>query len=275
MAIQNSINTNLAAFVALQNLNTINTRLDTVQNRVSTGLKVNSAVDDASNFAIAQGTRSVLKAFEAVSQGISNAKGITSVTLSGATSISDLLGDIQKKITEGQNAGNTTEQQQILNADFVNLVTQINTFVTNSTYNGRNLLSHLSTSINVIANVDGTTLTIRSNSAFAQQSANLGAQNLSSTIGAFKALSALFNAQAMINQVLGNLGADTRTLNNQDEFLSKLTDATKEGLGAIVDADMAKESAKLQALQVQQQLSVQTLGIANQRPQTLLSLFRG
>jgi flagellin len=79
----------------------------------------------------------------------------------------------------------------------------------------------------------------------------------------------------VINQVLGNLGADTRTLNNQDEFLGKLTDATKEGLGAVVDADMAKESARLQALQVQQQLSVQTLGIANQRPQTLLSLFRG
>jgi flagellin len=259
----------------LQNLNTINSRLDTVQNRVSTGLKVNSAVDDASNFAIAQGTRGVLKAYEAVSQGISNAKGITSVSLSGATSISDLLGDIQKKITEGQNAGNTTEQQAILNADFGNLVTQINTFITNSTYNGRNLLSNISTSINVIANVDGSTLTIRSNSAFSAQSVNLGAQNLSSTLGAFRALSALFQAQAVINQVLGNLGADTRTLNNQDEFLGKLTDATKEGLGAVVDADMAKESARLQALQVQQQLSVQTLGIANQRPQTLLSLFRG
>jgi flagellin len=275
MGIQNSVNTNVAAFVALQNLNTINTRLDTVQNRVSTGLKVNSAVDDASNFAIAQGTRATLKAYEAVSQGLANAKGITSVTLAGATSISDLLGDIQKKITEGQNAGNTTEQQQILNADFSNLVSQINTFITNSTYNGRNVLSAQSTSINVIANADGTTLTIRSNSAFATQSSLLGAQNLSSTIGAFRALSALFQATAVINQVLGNLGADTRQLNYQDEFLNKLADSTKEGLGAVVDADMARESARLQALQVQQQLSVQTLGIANQRPQTLLSLFRG
>jgi len=141
MAIQNSINTNIAAFVALQNLNTINSRLDTVQNRVSTGLKVNNAVEDASSFAIAQGTRGRLKAYEAVSQGISNAKGITAVSLAGATSISDLLGDIQKKITEGQNAGNSTEQQAILNADFLNLVTQINTFINNATYNGRNVLS--------------------------------------------------------------------------------------------------------------------------------------
>ena len=270
----NSINTNVASMVALQNLTSINSRLDNVQNRVSTGLKVNSAVDDASNFSIAQGTRGNLKAFEAVSQGLANARGIATVSLAGATSISDLLGDIQKKITEGQNAGNTSQQQDILNSDFNNLVAQINIFVTNATYNGRNVLSAVSTSLNVIANVDGSTLTIRSNSSFAQTSVNLGAQQISSTVAASKALSALFLAQAQINNVLGNLGADTRSLNYQDDFLRKLTDATTEGLGSIVDADMAKESAKLQALQVQQQLSVQTLGIANQRPQTLLSLFR-
>ena len=274
MPIQNSINTNIGAFVALQNLNAVNTRLDTTQNRVSTGLKVNSAVDDASSFAIAQGVRGNLKAYEAVSQGIANGRGVATVTLAGATAISDLLGDIQKKITEGSNAGNTTEQQSILNADFINLVTQINVFITNATYNGRNILSAGSTSLNVISNVDGSTLTVRSNSAFATASSNLGAQTLSTTVSANKALSALFAATASINQVLGNLGADTRALNYQDEFLNKLTDATREGLGAIVDADMAKESAKLQALQVQQQLSVQTLGIANQRPQTLLGLFR-
>ena len=271
----NSINTNVASMVALQNLTTINSRLDTIQNRVSTGLKVNSAVDDASNFSIAQGTRGNLKAFEAVSQGLANARGIATVSLAGATSISDLLGDIQKKITEGQNAGNTSQQQDILNSDFNNLVAQINIFINNATYNGRNVLSAVSTSLNVIANVDGSTLTVRSNSSFAQTSVNLGAQQLSSTVAASKALSALFLAQASINQVLGNIGADTRSLNYQDVFLAKLTDATQEGLGSIVDADMAKESAKLQALQVQQQLSVQTLGIANQRPQTLLSLFRG
>ena len=274
MPIQNSINTNIGAFVALQNLNSVNSRLDTVQNRVSTGLKVNSAVEDASSFAIAQGIRGNLKAYEAVSQGLANGRGVATVTLAGATAISDLLGDIQKKITEGQNAGNSTEQQSILNSDFSNLVSQINTFIRNATYNGRNLLSFGSSSLNVIGNVDGTTLTIRSNSAFSVTSTNLGAQQISSTVAATKALSILFTATASINQVLGNLGADTRTLNFQETFISKLSDAVSEGLGAIVDADLAKESSRLQALQVQQQLSVQTLNIANQKPSGLLSLFR-
>jgi len=270
----NSINTNVGAFVALQSLNSINSRLDVTQNRVSTGLKVNNAVDDASSFSIAQGIRGNLKAFEAVSQGLANGRGVATVALAGATAISDLLGDIQKKITEGQNAGNSTEQQAILASDFTNLVAQVNTFITNATYNGRNLLSASSTSLNVIGNVDGTTLTIRSNSAFSGASINLGAQALTTTVTATKALSALFAAQASINTVLGNIGADTRTLNFQESFISKLSDAVSEGLGAIVDADLAKESSRLQALQVQQQLSVQTLNIANQKPSTLLSLFR-
>jgi flagellin len=274
MAIQNSVNTNIGAFVALQNLNQVNTRLEKVQNRVSTGYKVANAIDDASSFAIAQGVRGNLKAYEAVSQGLANGRGVVAVTLAGATAISDLLGDIQKKITEGSNAGNSTEQQSILNSDFSNLVTQINTFITNATYNGRNLLSSFSTSINVLANIDGTTLTVRSNSAFSAASVNLGSQNISSTVAATKALSALFQATASINTVLGNLGADSRSLSFQEDFISKLSDASSEGLGSIVDADLAKESSKLQALQVQQQLSVQTLNIANAGPRNLISLFQ-
>ena len=270
----NSINTNIAAFVALQNLNNVNSNLGVTQNRVSTGLRVANAVDDASSFAIAQGIRASIKAYSAVSQGIANARGVATVSLAGANAISDLLGDIQAKITQGENAGNSTAQQSILNADFQNLIAQVNTFINNATYNGRNLLSAGATSINVIANIDGSTLTLRSNSAFSITSANLGAQNISTTTQAAQALSALLLAQATIATVLGNLGADTKTINYQDTFLSQLSDATNVGLGSIVDADLARESSRLQALQVQQQLSIQTLGIANQAPQHLLNLFR-
>jgi flagellin len=196
------------------------------------------------------------------------------VSLAGATAISDLLGDIQAKITQGENAGNTTAQQSILNSDFQNLITQINTFIINATYNGKNLLSGSSTSINVIANIDGSTLTLRSNSSFAVTSAAIGAQNISSTLLAAQALSSLLLAQAAIATVLGNLGADTKSVNFQDTFISQLSDATNVGLGSIVDADLARASSQLQALQVQQQLSIQTLNIANGNPRNLISLFR-
>ncbi|GAB4197680.1 MAG: flagellin [Thalassobaculales bacterium] len=272
----NSVNTNRSALVALQNLGSINRRLDSTQNRVSTGYKVNNAVEDASAFAIAQGTRANLKASEAVSQGISNARGVATVALAAATSISDLLGDVQKKVTEGMNAANTTAQQSILNTDFQNLVTQVNNFITNAVYNGRNLLSTGSNSVSVIANIDGSTLTIRSGSNVGNAATTnfAAAVTLATTTNAAEALSKTVALVSSVSTVLGQLGADTRTIDFQDDFVSRLADATEIGLGAIVDADLARESARLQAYQVQQELSVQTLNIANQRPSVLLALFQ-
>ncbi|MEO9963759.1 MAG: flagellin, partial [Nisaea sp.] len=80
--------------------------------------------------------------------------------------------------------------------------------------------------------------------------------------------------ESVVNTALGSLGAEVRALNLQTQFLEEIRDATDEGLGNLVDADLARESARLTSLQVQQQLSTQTLGIANQRPQSLLGLFR-
>jgi flagellin len=271
----NSVNTNVGALVALQNLNVVNKKLDDVQNRVSTGYKVIGAVDNASSFAIAQGIRGDIKAFLAVSQGIANAKGTSNVALAGTNAISDLLGDIQAKITEGLNPGNTTQQQSILQADFSNLVTQINQFISSASYNGRNLLSSAAANANVISNVDGSTITIRGNSQVTAASTNLAGQSISSTSNALVALTQLNAARATISTVLGNLGADTRTVQFQDDFIGKVSDAQEIGLGTIVDADLAKESARLQALQVQQQLSIQTLSIANAQPTRLLGLFTG
>jgi len=270
----NSVNTNPGALVALRNLNSINQGLDVTQNRIATGLRVNNAVDDASNFAIAQGLRGNLQAFTAVSQGIANARGVATVALSAATSISDLAGDIQAKITEGLNAGNTSEQQAILQADFSNLVAQVNTFVANAEFNGRNLLSAGSTNVAVIANIDGSSLTLRGGSDIAAAAVNLGTQSISSTAAALTALSFIGTFQQSVNNVLGTLGADTRSIDFQDNFVQAISDATEVGLGAIVDADLARESAQLQAFQVQQQLGTQALNIANQRPTVLLSLFR-
>ena len=78
----------------------------------------------------------------------------------------------------------------------------------------------------------------------------------------------------MVNTALGSLGAEIRALNFQSEFLSTVQDATEIGLGNIVDADLARESAALTALQVRQQLGVQVLNIANQAPQVLLGLLQ-
>ena len=274
MAINNSVVTNASAFVALRNFSNITRDLDTTQNRVSTGLRVASAIDDSSNFAIAQGIRTELKAITAVSQGLNNTKGVGKVALSGATGVSNLLGDIRAKLTEMGNSGVTTAQRNILTSDFNDLMSQAGNFILNASFNNINMLTDSAANVNTLANLSNGTL-------------QLGLQDLQTTAESLAGatISEASDNQAVIttefaaletavNTALGGLGADVRALELQTDFLTDISDATEEGLGNIVDADMARESARLTALQVQQKLAVQTLSIVNQAPQTLLGLFR-
>ena len=275
MAIQNSINTNPASFVALRNLNAVNRGLDVTQNRVSTGLRVSGALDDASNFAIAQGIRGELKAIGAVTQGLNNAKGIGKVALAGTTGISDLLQTVRQKITELSNEGITTQQRSILTNDFNQLLSQAANFIDNAVFNGVNMLDTAIASPNIVtlSNLTGGTLTL-SNADLRTEVNALAIVSVGSASASQAVIATQYSAlESTVNDALGSLGAEVRALELQTQFLEQISDATNEGLGNIVDADLARESARLTALQVQQQLSIQTLGIANQRPQSLLGLF--
>lgn len=276
MAIQNSIITNPSAFTALRTLNSVNRSLDVTQNRVSTGLKVAGALDDASNFSIAQGIRGELKGFAAVTQGLNLAKGIGAVAVAGATGVSNLLTDIRQKLTELSNGGITTAQRDILTSDFNQLLSQAANFIDNSVFNGVNLLDTATASVdvNTLSNLNGGTLTLSAQD-LRTQTLSLAAVSVGSATSSQAVLANQFsNLESVVNTALGSLGAEIRAFNLQTTFIEQITDATEEGLGNIVDADLARESAKLTALQVQQQLSIQTLGIANQRPQSILGLFR-
>jgi flagellin len=267
-----SINTNVGALVALRNLTATNTLLDRTQDRVSTGLRVIGPRDDASSFAIAQGLRGDIKAFDAVQQSLSSGRGVVAAAIAGATSISDLLADIKSKVIAASNPANTSTQQSILAADFSSMISQLNTFVTNAVYNGRNLISQNSATVSITSTITGGQLAITNASALGSVSTSLTG-GVATTAAALALLTAVNAQELVIGTSLGRLGANAKNIEFLSTFTKTLSDAVTEGLGALVDADLAKESAQLQALQVKQQLGIQALAIANQRPQTLLSLF--
>jgi flagellin len=268
-----SVNTNVGALVALSNLNQTNFDLTRTQNRISTGLKVVGAQDDASIFAIAQGLRADIKSFDAVQQSLSSGTGILSAAIAGTNSVSNLLADVKKKAIEASNPANTANQQSVLSADFTQMMAQLNTFVTNSVYNGRNLLSAGAQNVSITSTISGGQLTISNASTLSQVSTQLSG-GVGTTAGALSLLSTIDAQSVIVGTALGTLGSNSTSLNFLSTFTKTLSDAVTEGLGALVDADLAKESATLQSLQVKQQLGVQALGIANARPQTVLSLFR-
>ncbi|MBT5265898.1 MAG: flagellin [Rhodospirillaceae bacterium] len=273
MATLNSAITNPGALTALRTLNGINRSLDQTQNRISTGLRIANAIDDSSNFSIAQGIRAEIGAFGAITQGLNTGQGVGKVALAGTTGLSNLLTDVRAKLTELSNEGITTSQRSVLQNDYNKLISQAAAFITNSTFNGLNLIESGAANVNILSNLSGNTLTLTAQDLRTQTN-SLGGATLATATNAQSVISNEFtNLESSVNVALGSLGSEIRALVLQNLFIVDLVDVQTEALGSIVDADLARASARLTALQVQQQLSVQTLGIANQRPQALLPLF--
>jgi len=271
----NSINTNVGAMVALASLRTTQSALSVASKQVQTGYRVSDAADDASTFSVAQGIRGNLQAYQAVQGSLANGVGLGSVTQAALTNISDLIGNLQAKITQLADGSISANQRTIYTADFNAMTSQISNFISQANYNGANLLSAASTAKTFLADTNATTLTMSSQSATAAGFTTFtGAANVSSASQASAALTSLTTFQQVVATSLGANASETRSLSLQSSFVSSIVDATTTGLGAIVDADIGKASASVQALQVRQQLGIQSLSIANQQPSVLLGLFR-
>jgi flagellin len=273
-----SVNTNSSALAALQNLNNTQSELSSVQQRINTGLRVSSAKDDSSAFVIAQNLRSDLSGFKSVTSSLNRAKSVLDVTLQGATQISDLMNQMQAKALEASDAGLDVASRTALNLDFKALQSQISTVIKSSDFNGSNLLDGTPAtpgSLSALQSIKGTSALVVANMDIQTM---LGTTLTTATItlaaDATTQLAALETAKGLMAGKLNTLGSASRQVDSQLTFTSKLSDAIKSGIGTLVDADLAAESANLQALQLKQQLGVQALSIANQSPQSISSLFR-
>ena len=269
----NSVNTNTSALVALQSLNATATQLQTVQKRVTTGYKVADAIDDGAAFAVAQNYRSNISGFDAVNQQLQIGKGTVEVATTALKSISDTLAKAQATLVKLADENVTGDARTQYNNDLASYASQISDYISSASINGVNLISASSSDIKVISNIDGTQITVAAKDVATDTAAGLGP--VADAAAAQTALTGAFaTAQQTVNLASSSLAASYTRLDNQSTFNDALSSATQDALGAVVDADLAKESANLQALQVRQQLGTQTLSIANQAPQTLLSLFR-
>jgi flagellin len=275
----NSVHTNVAAQIALQNLTTTNNRLADVQSRVSTGLKVQGAKDNAAIWAIAQTQRADVGALGAVKQSLDRATSIADVALSAGESVSDLLNQLKEKVTAAKDGSLKTQSRQLLDADFKALMRAIKSSIDNAAFDGGNLLNgSLTTGIKFLANADASSFVTLSSRDLTLGGSIIElslSDSLLTLTGATNALTKLDDSITQLNAALGEIGAQAKQIEAHNSFVSKLMDTLEAGIGNLVDADLAKESARLQALQVQQQLGAQSLSIANQAPQIILSLFQG
>ena len=290
-----SINTNAGAMVALQSLSSTNAGMSQVQSRINAGLKVASTKDDSATYAIAQSLRADIGGLNAVRSSLDRAKSTLDVAVSAAESITDVLVQMKEKATAASDQGLDDDSRTALKADFDKLSAQLASYINSAEFNGSNILRSDGAGINAMINADDSSQLITVGNLgldaaggtledFVDTATGTPAKSSGKTATWTTATGASDSAEASAKSVddaitamkthLSDLGSASRQIDAQLEFSSKLSDTIETGIGNLVDADLAKESARLQALQTKQQLGLQALSIANQAPQSILGLFR-
>ncbi|HVV64490.1 MAG TPA: flagellin [Rhizomicrobium sp.] len=272
-----SVNTNVGAMVALQYLNQTQAQLSQTQSAINSGLKVANAKDDGAVFAIAQNMRGDVAGYTAVQDSLNRGMSAVDVAMSAGQAISDLLVEMKTKALAASDTSLDTASRQAMNQDFVALRDQITTIVNNAVFNGYNLVDGSTTQVTALASADGSrriTVAAENMSLSGSIVTITTGASISTQAGASTMVAAIQTSLTNVDSALAKLSSGSKKFSIQLDFAQKLSDAITSGIGNLVDANMATESAQLQALQVKQQLGVQALAIANQAPQTILSLFR-
>jgi flagellin len=296
-----SINTNSSAMVALNSLNTIQSELQTAQTAVSTGYRVSSAVQDGAAYAVAQSVRSNVSGLTSANEQLGGAQGLLGTANSGLTSVSTMMTNIQDTLVKLSDASLTGSQRDQYNNQYQSQLASMQADINGSGYNGTNLLSGVTgggaSTTTVASNETGSQITLTgfdgatfmaSMTGIGTGTTNSSGATVTNYISAADAQAALAPATGgttptpggaftvasnSVGTALNALGNTTNLVSNQITFNSNKMDALNNGIGALVDTNMAQESAKLQSLQIQQQLATSALSIANQSPSLLTKLF--
>jgi flagellin len=272
----NSINTNSGAMIALQNLNSTNSELQVTQQRINTGKKVGSAKDNGAIWAMAKNQSASSSSLNSVKDSLQRGQSTIDVALAAGDTITDLLGKMKEKALAASDTSLNTASFNALKSDFDSLREQVQKAADNAKFNGVSLADGKASKMTFLANSDGSGFTVKA------QTLGLAGLGLSSTAtSTFASASAAKSMIATIDKAIGtatnklaSLGTASTGLDTHLTFIGKLQDSLDAGVGNLVDADLAKESAKLQSLQTKQQLGIQALSIANSSSSSILSLFR-
>ena len=280
----NSVNTNMGAMVALQSLETTQSQLTATQKQISTGFRVSDSTDDGATYAIAQGIRSTVGALTTANQQLGSVSGLLTTTQAGLNHVSNLMNSMRDTLQNLSGPNVTDSERANYETTYNSQLEQVKGFIQDAGYNGKTLIGDISGSTGnfgrtaVVRNDSGATYGLATFSG----SAMFGSVSFTNTqLGAASTVAAMITAGGAfmkqmnaVNNALNTVGNSINYISNETTYNSDKIDALNSGLGSLIDADLAKESAQLTALQIRQQLGTQSLSMANQAPQTLLSLFK-
>ena len=261
-----SLLTNASAMTALQTLSLTNKNLGVTQNRIATGARVNEASDNAAYWSISVGMKNQSNVLSTVKDALGFGMAILDAAYTGLNEAIELTKQIHAKQVALESDGVDADA---LNAEITELQNQIEAIALAADFEGQNLLATAGADVTVVSGY------IKDGAAGDRvQTLTLVAYDLEGATGAMGDAEETEDTLVEMREAASALGAMKMRIESQMRFTSSLIDAIDRGVGQLVDADMNKESARLSALQVQQQLGIQALSIANSNTQSILALFR-
>ncbi|MBD9386018.1 flagellin [Rhizobium sp. CG4] len=303
-----SILTNIAAMSALETLRNINSNMETTQGRVSSGLRVGEASDNAAYWSIATTMRSDNMALDAVSDALGLGAAKVDTAYTAMESAIDVVKEIKKKLVTAQE--NSVDSKKV-QEEIDQLQDQLKSISEAASFSGENwvigsgtqsvvsgfvrdsnnnvtvkhteyVLNNAGTDANVLFGVN-TAGSLVTTAGILGQVTTVGSVGFSvieldvtntATDYLKNALDIVETALKQMTSAAADLGSISMRIDLQEEFVAKLNESIESGIGRLVDADMNEESTRLKALQTQQQLGIQSLSIANSNSENILSLFR-
>jgi flagellin len=279
----NSINTNVGASIALAALNMTNASLDHTQKEISTGYRVSDATDDGAAFAIAQRVRSDVGALTSANQQLGSIQGLVQTSITALTDVQNTMNSARDVLVKLADSSLSSIQHSQYATQYSSLMSNIYSFLEDAKYNTKSLIGNVGANtsgygeVAVVRNELGATYgigTFGGSELYGSIAVSAGLTTLTTALAAITATGVFTRMLDSVGTALNNFGSNINYLNNQVSYNNNKIDSLNNGLGSLIDADLAKESASLQALQIRQQLGTQALSIANQAPQALLSLFK-
>lgn len=268
-----SINNTASNSFVLASLRQTNKDLATTQTRIGTGLKVNSASDNATVFTLAQGIRSDVKSQDALATGITTNKSTADVAVAAMDKISDILGKIKEVADSATNAGATAADVKKVTA----FQKQIAALASSAGFQGTNFLTAASATVSTKISVDqgaSTALDVTTVALTADTDYIAAAITATTTTDILTLSDKVDTALTKISDYTATLSAYSESLSSQSDFLSSLKSIKESAVSSLVDANLEEESAKVTSLQVRQQLAYQALSIGNSSAQNVLRLFQ-
>jgi flagellin len=271
-----SVNLSQAVRANLLTLQRTSSLINDTQTRLSTGLRINSAIDDAAAFFTAKALGNNAADFDALKSNIDLAISTIQSAIDGIEAISELVNQAKGLASNAKATGNTNERSTLA-VQFNELLSQIGTIANDSSFNGTNLLQATPDNLAVEFNTDNTSnLTITGlDSTTASTGINLAvaANNFGATANIDTALTAISAALTTLRSNASTLGSRNTILATRLDFTENLVNTLEGGEGKLTLADLNAESANLLALQTRQQLGINSLALAAQSERSILALF--